>query len=442
MQHRENRRLRLQREMKDNPPKAKLREDCMATQTKLVGFLIGIALSLFCAIAPASAQLPAPPGSTPPPPTPNMPTSEAATKLKGIASPPFAASADKLPLAMLKLPKGFKVETYVSGIPDARSLRFGDKGTLFVSNRVQDKVYAVVDKNGKREVKVIASGLDRPNGLAFKDGTLYIAEGTKISKMEKIEDNLDNPPKPVVIYSDFPNHQAHGWKFMALGPDNKLYVNVGAPCNICIPPESNAQIRRLNLDGTAAEPYIRGNRNSVGFDWNPATKELYFTDNGRDWMSEDLPNDELNRVTKMGQNFGYPYCHQGNIADPEFGWGRSCDEFVPPVALLGPHAAALGMRFYTGTMFPEKYRGAIFVARHGSWNKTNKIGGDIYVVYLNKDGSVKGQESFMTGFIQNNNYVGRPVDVLPMKDGSLLVSDDYEGAVYRITYDSKLAARE
>jgi len=414
----------------------------MSVPRYAIGLVVGASLGVICAALPAAAQLPAPPGSTPPPPTPNMPTSEAASKLKGIAAPPFAAAADKLPLAQLKLPKGFKIEVYASGIPDARSMRIGDKGTVFVGNRVQDKVYAVVDKDGKRQVKVIASGLDRPNGLAFKDGTLYIAEGTRISKLDKIEDNLDNPPKPVVIYSDFPNHQSHGWKFMALGPDDKLYVNVGAPCNICIPPDANSQIRRLNLDGSGAEPYIRGNRNSVGFDWSPTSKELYFTDNGRDWLSEDLPNDELNRVTKMGENFGFPYCHQGNIPDDTYGWGHSCSEFVPPVALLGPHSAALGMRFYTRRMFPAKYHDAIFIARHGSWNKTNKIGGDIYVVYLNKDGTVKSQESFMTGFIQDNNYIGRPVDVQPMKDGSLLVSDDYEGAIYRISYgNGKLAGR-
>jgi glucose/arabinose dehydrogenase len=406
------------------------------------------AFGLLAVIAPAGAQQPpaaaAPAASTPtpPPPTPGQPTTEEAAKLKGVPSPPFAAAPDKLPLAQLKLPKGFKIEVYASGIPDARSIRIGDKGTVFVSNRTRDKVYAVVDKDGKREVKVIASGLDRPNGLAFKDGTLYVAEGTKISKMEKIEDNLDNPPKPVVIYSDFPNHQSHGWKFMALGPDNKLYVNVGAPCNICVPPPENSQIRRLNLDGTGAEPYIRGNRNSVGFDWNPVTKQLYFTDNGRDWLSEELPNDELNRVTKLGENFGYPYCHQGNIPDNTLGWGHSCDEFTPPVALLGPHSASLGMRFYTGNMFPAKYRNAIFIARHGSWNKTKKIGGDIYVVYLNKDGTVRAQESFMTGFLQNNGYIGRPVDVQPMKDGSLLVSDDYDGAIYRISYGhGKVASR-
>jgi len=394
-----------------------------------------IALLIACGSA-AAQQTP-----TPPPPTPNMPTSAEATKLRGVAQPPFAAAADKLPVAQLKAPKGFKIEVYASGIANARSLRLGDKGTLFVGNRVLDKVYAVVDKDGKRDVKVIASGMDRPNGLAFHNGTLYIAEGTKISKLEKIEDTLDNPGKPVVISSDFPNHQSHGWKFIGIGPDNKLYVNVGAPCNICVPPETNAQIRRLNLDGSGMEVVARGVRNSVGFDWHPVSKELYFTDNGRDWLSEDLPHDELNRVSKTGQHFGYPYCHQGNLADSEYGWGRSCDEFVPPVALLGAHSAALGMRFYTGNMFPGDYKNAIFVARHGSWNKSAKIGGDIIVVKLNKDGTVRSWEPFITGFLQDNNYIGRPVDLAVMKDGSLLISDDYAGAVYRVSYGGRVAAQ-
>jgi glucose/arabinose dehydrogenase len=374
---------------------------------------------------------------------PDIPNAEVAKQLSNVAPLPFGAPADQLPTPQLKLPKGFNIEVYASGIANARSLRIGDKGTVFVSNRLLDKVYAVVDRNGKREVKVIASGMDRPNGLVFDRGTLYIAEGTRISKLENIEDNLDNPPKPVVIYSDFLNHQSHGWKFMGLGPDNKLYVNVGAPCNICEPPETNGQLRRINLDGSGAEVVVRGVRNSVGFDWHPVSKELYFTDNGRDWLSEDLPEDELNRVTKTGQHFGFPYCHQGNFTDREMGWGRSCDEFEKPVALLGPHAGVLGMRFYSGKMFPAKYRNAAFIARHGSWNRTKKIGGDIIVAYLNKDGSVKSWEPFLTGFLQNNAYIGRPVDVQVMKDGSLLVSDDHAGAIYRVTYGggAKVAAR-
>jgi glucose/arabinose dehydrogenase len=396
-----------------------------------------VTLASALAVWSAAAQQSTP---TPPPPTPNQPTSEAAGRLRGVNPPPFPMAADKLPTPHLNLPRGFKLEVFVSGVPNARSLRQGDKGTIFVSNRILDKVHAVVAKGGQRELKVLASGLDRPNGLAFANGALYIAEGTKISKLENIEDQLGNPPKPVVIYDQFPNHQSHGWKFMALGPDNKLYINVGAPCNICLPPDTNGQIRRMNLDGSGSEPFALGVRNSVGFDFHPVSKQLYFTDNGRDWLSEELPNDELNRVTRAGQHFGYPYCHQGNIPDDQFGWGRQCSEFEAPVALIGPHAGALGMRFYTGTMFPAEYRNAIFIARHGSWNKSSKIGGDIIVAKLNPNGTVKSWEPFMTGFLKDNNYIGRPVDVEVMKDGSLLVSDDYAGAIYRISYDGRRVA--
>jgi glucose/arabinose dehydrogenase len=373
---------------------------------------------------------------------PDVPNAEVEKNLRGVAMPPLPTAEDQLPLQALKLPKGFKVEVFASGIANARTLRVGDKGTVFVSNRLLDKVYAIVDRNGKREIKVIASGLDRPNGLAFHKGALYIAEGTKISRLDNIEDNLDRPPQPAVIYTDLPNHQSHGWRYIGIGPDEKLYINVGAPCNICEPPAANAQIRRLNLDGSGMEIVARGVRNSVGFDWHPVSKELYFTEHGRDWLSEDLPEDELNRVTKAGQHFGFPYCHNGKFTDREVGWGRSCDEFEAPAALMGPHSAVLGMRFYTGRMFPAQYRNAIFVARHGSWNRTKKIGGDIIVVKLNRDGSVKSQEPFLTGFLQNNAYSGRPVDVHVMKDGSMLVSDDYAGAIYRISYgNDKVAGR-
>lgn len=415
----------------------------------LAGMLGGLLVMPHAFAQQPANQPPTPPAAPPaaapmpimqPPPTtvpgrPDIPNAEVATQLRGVPPPPFPTPEDKLPIPQLKLPRGFKIEVYASGIANARSLRLGDKGTVFVSNRQLDKIYAVIDRNGKREAKVIASGLDRPNGLAFHNGTLYIAEGSQISKLEKIEDHLDNPPKPVVFYNDFLNHQSHGWKFMGLGPDNKLYVNVGSPCNICEPPATNGQIRRIALDGSSADVVARGVRNSVGFDWHPGTKELYFTDNGRDWLSEDLPEDELNRVTKPGQHFGFPYCHQGTFTDRELGWGRSCDEFEKPVALLGPHSAALGMRFYTGTMFPPEYRNAIFIARHGSWNKTKKVGGDVIVAKLDKDGNVASWEPFLTGFLQNNAYIGRPVDVQVMQDGSLLVSDDYAGAVYRVTYE-------
>ena len=316
------------------------------------------------------------------------------------------------------------------------------KGTVFVGSRLVGNVYAVTNKDGKRAVKTLASGLHRPNGIAFKNGTLYVAELSKVSKVDKIEDNLDSP-KLEKIYDDLPKDEAHGWKFIGIGPDNKLYVPVGQPGNNVLNSDAHGQIRRMNLDGSGAEVIARGVRNTVGFDWHPETKQLYFTDNGRDWLSEDLPEDELNRVTKTGQHFGFPYCHQGNFTDREMGWGRSCDEFEKPVALLGPHAGVLGMRFYSGKMFPAKYRNAAFIARHGSWNRTKKIGGDIIVAYLNKDGSVKSWEPFLTGFLQNNAYIGRPVDVQVMKDGSLLVSDDHAGAIYRVTYGggAKVAAR-
>ena len=264
-------------------------------------------------------------------------------------------AADKLPIAQLKLPKGFKIEVFVSGMPNARSLRLGDKGTVFVSNRILDKVYAIVDKDGKREVKVDrvrARSAERARLPRTARSTSPKARRSPSSRRSRTISTIRR--KPVVIYDHFPNHQSHGWKFMALGPDNKLYVNVGAPCNICVPPDANAQIRRINLDGSGAEAYVRGVRNSVGFDWHPVTKELYFTDNGRDWLSEDLPHDELNRVTKAGQHFGYPYCHQGDVLDDQLGWGRKCSEFEAPVALLGPHSAALGMRFYTGTHVPGR----------------------------------------------------------------------------------------
>jgi glucose/arabinose dehydrogenase len=387
--------------------------------------------------APAAAA-PLPPGS----PMIGRPDNEAAAKLAPVAPPPIPAAPDKLPLAKLKLPAGFNLEVYAAGMANARSLAEGDKGTVFVGSRLVDKVYGIVNKDGKRSVKVIASGLYRPNGVAFKNGTLFIAELSQVSKIDKVEDSLDSLPKPTVIYDKLPKDEAHGWKFIAIGPDNKLYVPVGQPGNNVLHDDAHGQIRRMNLDGTGAEVYALGVRNSVGFDWNPENKQMYFTDNGRDWLSESVPEDELNRVTKMGEDFGAPYCWQGNIIDQELGWGKNCKDYTAPVGLMGPHTASLGMRFYTGNMFPKSYKNAIFVARHGSWNKSQKQGGDVVVVKLNKDGTVKSMEPFMTGFLEDNKYVGRPVDVMVAKDGSLLVSDDWNGAVYRITYGKpKVAAQ-
>src|SRR5262245_32714263 len=406
-----------------------------------------LAAPAFAQQPPASASPPAAAPAAPlPPGSPLIGRPEgnpAAAKLAPIAPPPLPAAADKLPTAKLKLPPGFNIEVYASGIANTRSLRVGDKGTVFVGTRLGNKVTAIVKKDGKTEIKTIAEGLYRPNGLAYHKGTLYVAELSQISKIENIENVLDNPPKPTVIYKDLPKDEAHGWKFIGIGPDNKLYVPIGQPCNNCLPPDTHAQIRRINLDGSGMEVVARGVRNTVGFDWHPVSKQLYFTDNGRDWASEDLPEDELNRVTKVGEHFGSPFCYQGDFPDPEFGWGRSCSEFTPPVLKTGPHSASLGMRFYTGSVFPAKYKNAIFIARHGSWNRTVKFGGDILAVFLNKDGSVKGTEVFISGFLENNSYIGRPVDVLFLKDGSMLISDDYNGAVWRVTYgNQKNAAKK
>ena len=400
--------------------------------------------------APAASSAPAPAAQAPAAPAPGqaaqapparpswmqaMPETADAAKLAPVPAPPIAAAPDKLPTARLKLPKGFNIEVYAAGVTNARSLRVDDKGNVFVSTRAIDKLYAITDKNGKREVKTIASGLNSPNGIALHDGTLYIAEINKISKIENIAAQLDNPPKPTVIYDDLPSDAPHGWKFLTVGPDNKLYFNIGAPCNVCLPSDKHAQIRRIDLDGKNAEVIARGTRQIVGMDWHPSLKQLYFTENQRDWLSEDQPNDKLNRVTQPGKdNFGFPYCAGGDLPDPQFGWGRSCDEFTKPVAQVGPHTAPLGMRFYTGKMFPAQYRNAVFVARHGSWNKSKKIGGDVIVVKLNPDGSLKSMEPFITGFIVDNNYIGRPVDMEWLKDGSMLLSDYFSGAVYRITY--------
>jgi glucose/arabinose dehydrogenase len=406
----------------------------------LAGTIAGVLLAApaFSQQPPASAPAASPPAAAPLPPGSPLigrpQGNEAAAKLAPVAPPPLPAAADKLPTAKLKLPPGFNVEVYASGIANTRSLRIGDKGTVFVGTRLGNKVTAIVKKDGKTEIKTIAEGLYRPNGLAYHKGTLYIAELSQISKIDNVEANLDKPPKPTVIYTDLPKDEAHGWKFIAIGPDEKLYVPVGQPGNNVLHDKDHGQIRRMNLDGSNPEVVAVGVRNTVGFDWNPLNKQLYFSDNGRDWLSEDVPEDELNRVAKTGEDFGAPYCYQGNIPDPEFGWGHSCSEFTAPVGLMGPHAAALGMRFYTGSMFPKPYRNAIIVARHGSWNKTKKFGGDVVLVKLDKDGKVKSIEPLITGFLENNSYIGRPVDVLQLKDGSMLVSDDWNGAVYRITY--------
>lgn len=348
-------------------------------------------------------------------------------------SPPTDAS--KLPVAKMKLPPGFKAEVYASNILDARALRLGDKGTVFVSSLfTAGKVYAITEQGGKREVRTIAEKLNIPNGIEFHRGALYVATPRDITRYDNIEGSLDRPPAPVMVYDKLPGDVPHGWKYLRVGPDGKLYVPIGAACNVCDPGDTHARILRMDLDGSNVETVARGVRNTVGFDFDPKSGDLWFTDNQRDWLSEDSPHDELNHLTKPGQHFGFPYCHQGDRADPEFGWGKSCNDYAKPAALLGPHAGVLGMLFYTGKMFPATYQGAIFIARHGSWNRTQKYGADIVVAWPDAKGGISRWEPFLSGLIENNEYLARPVDVLVLKDGSLLVSDDHNGAVYRISY--------
>jgi glucose/arabinose dehydrogenase len=347
--------------------------------------------------------------------------------------------ASELPLDKLKVPAGFKVEVYADGVPEARSLALGDKGTVFVSNRNLKDVYAIVDKDGKRTVTKVLKGLNTPNGVAFDNGTLYVAERHRITAYEGIEDRLANPPEPRVVIDNLdPSQQpGHFWKFLAMGPDGKLYFNVGAPGNIVLPQYTQATINRVDPKTGVMETYASGVRNSVGFDWDPRTKDLWFTNHARDWISDDLPHDTLHHAPKKGMNFGYPFCHQGDVLDPEFGKGRTCSEFDPPTARLGAHIAPLGMRFYTGTMFPAEYRDSMFIAMHGSWNRTSKQGYSVMRASVDRSGKVE-LKPFLDGFLTDAKadppMWGRPVDVLVMKDGALLVSDDYNGIVYRVSY--------
>ena len=341
------------------------------------------------------------------------------------------------PIERLKLPAGFKVEVYAQGVEGARSLALGARGTVFVGTRSEGTVHALVDANrdGKvDEVVAVARGLNSPNGVAIRDGALYVAEISRILRFDQIEANLQAPPKPIVVFDKLPRDGHHGWKFIAFGPDDWLYVPVGAPCNVCeAVPNRYASIMRMKPDGSQLEVFAHGVRNSVGFDWHPQTKELWFSDNGRDMMGDDVPSCELNRAPKAGLHFGFPYCHQGDTPDPEFGRKRNCSEFVAPEFNLGAHVAPLGVRFYSGNMFPAEYRNSVFVAEHGSWNRSQKSGYKVVRISVNDKGE-KFQETFAEGWLNGQRNWGRPVDFLLMPDGAMLLSDDQNGVVYRISY--------
>jgi glucose/arabinose dehydrogenase len=344
--------------------------------------------------------------------------------------PTAAAELDEL-----TLPPGFRIAVYAADVPNARQMALGPPGVVFVGSNAAGKVYAVVDRDGgNRTVQVVASGLNMPSGVAFRDGALYVAVVNRILRFRDVARDPAHPPKPEVVTDAYPSDAHHGWKFIAFGPDGRLYVPVGAPCNICTPPGPlHATITRLDLAGGRPEVVARGVRNSVGFDFDPASGDLWFTDNGRDWLGDDQPPDELNHLTKVGEHFGFPFCHGNGLRDPEHNAGHACSEFTPPARELGPHVAAIGMRFYTGRMFPEKYRGGVFIAEHGSWNRSTPIGYRVSFVKI-ENGRATSYEPFAAGWLKGSSASGRPADVLVMPDGALLVSDDKAGRIYRITH--------
>ena len=349
-----------------------------------------------------------------------------------------AAEGDALPLDKLKLPPGFSIEV-LARVPNARQMALGETAAgrvLYVGTMREGKVFALeLDRDFKAgPLHVIAQGLQLPVGVAYRDGSLYVSAVSRILRLDNIAAQLKTPPQPVVAVADLPTETHHGWKFIAFGPDGLLYVPVGAPCNICEPdPALYATILRMKPDGTQRETFARGVRNSVGFDWQPGSKELWFTENGRDMLGDDVPPDELNHALRAGQHFGYPYCHAGTVKDPEFGDKRACGEFTAPAQALGAHVASLGMRFYTGTQFPAAYAGQVFIAEHGSWNRAKKSGYRITTVKV-EAGRAVAYEPFITGWLQDEKAWGRPADVLVLPDGSMLISDDFAGAIYRVRY--------
>jgi glucose/arabinose dehydrogenase len=347
--------------------------------------------------------------------------------------------------AAISLPEGFRLSIWADGVENARQMALGSRGTVFVGTQEPGRVYAITDEDGDGRadrVRTIAEGLRLPNGVAFRNGALYVAAVNRILRYDGIEDRLEQPPAPVEVYTGFPIESHHGWRYIAFGPDSQLYVPVGAPCNICRPDSIFATITRLRLDSTARsdslgpEVFARGVRNSVGFAWHPDSRELWFTDNGRDFLGDDLPPDELNHAPAAGLHFGFPFCHGRAGRDPEFAGERDCEEFTPPAVEFDAHVAPLGVLFYTGEMFPPEYRGQLLVAEHGSWNRTSPQGYRLTLVRF-REGRAEGREVFADGWLRRGRVLGRPVALLQLPDGSVLVSDDRAGVIYRLTWEGQ-----
>ena len=393
--------------------------------------------------APAAGAAPAPPGASTAAAAPAPPpawqqgrsAAQATSRLAPIAGKLTATPAADIPLASFRLPPGFKAEVWATGMPGARAMARGDNGKIYIGTRGIGRVYELTDAGGARTSRVLVDKLNQPAGVAFKNGSLYVMAIDKVLRYDGIEGNAAAQPVDMTAAFKLPKEQHHNWKYIAFGPDGKLYVPFGAPCNICVPGEEYSQIRRYNADGSGMEVIARGVRNTQGFTWHPTTREMWFTDHGRDWMSDDGPEDELNRMPRTGANYGFPYCHAGGIADADFKKAGACDGVTLPVATMGPHAAAMGAHFYTGSMFPAEYKNALFVARKGSWNRTIKSGYDLITV-RDYDSRTPKIEPFMTGFVNPaaDTFSGRPTYLLQQADGSLLLSDEQLGAIYRISY--------
>jgi glucose/arabinose dehydrogenase len=411
----------------------------MSTRTLLA--LAAASMLAACQSPPTTPTAAAPaPAAAPAAPAPawqqgRLP-SQAGSTLAPVAGKLTVTPASEIPLASFKLPPGFKAEIWATGMPGARAMARAENGKIYIGTRGIGRVYELTDNGSSRSSRVLVDKLVQPAGVAYANGSLYVMAIDKVLRYDGIATNPSAAPVDMTAAFKLPKEQHHNWKYIAFGPDGKLYVPFGAPCNICEPGTEYAQIRRYNPDGSGMEVVARGVRNTVGFSWHPQSKELWFTDHGRDWMGDDGPADELNRVSSVGQNFGFPYCHADGIPDRDFPKANACAGVTLPVKTLGPHAAAMGAHFYTGTMFPAEYRNTLFVARKGSWNRTQKFGYDVVTVRTDAQGNNPSIKAFMTGFLDpsNDNFSGRPTYMLQLPDGSLLVSDEQLGAIYRITY--------
>jgi len=407
-----------------------------------------VAIFAGCATAPPekpkAAATPAPAAAAPPPAwKQGMGADMANSTLAPLAGKMTVTPASDIPINKLKLPPGFKIEVWATGMPGARAMALGDNGKVYIGTRAIGRVYEVTDNGKERTSRVVVDKLVQPAGVAFNNGSLYVMAIDKVLRFDGIDKNASVTPVDLTAIFNLPPEQHHNWKYIAFGPDGKLYVPFGAPCNICEPPTAEyAQIRRYNPDGSGMEVLATGVRNTVGFDWHPTTKQLWFTNHGRDWMGDNTPNDTLNLISKTGLNFGFPYCHQGNLPDNVITKANACQGVEQPIALMGPHVATMGIKFYTGNMFPPEYKNAALIARKGSWNSNQKVGFDVVMVKAGTDGKNPKITPFITGFMNpaDQSFWGRPAYLMQMSDGSMLVSDEQLGAIYRVTYSKQQVA--